>query len=269
MTLNGKPSDIAAGVIVAMAAHVFLGAMFFFAGVAEPDVVTERPLELPVLSTELLMLGEQMPTPGELPRIANPEEAPEVDTNPEPTTAPEEPTAAPDQETVVLNPEPREEPPEEREVENRPQPEERQEREVQPRRDRGETNPNRPTNDDPTIGSPEGFEGGTSLSASAVANQLAPLTRQISGAVRRPNGIPDNEYRRLRVRVEFRVSEIGRITRATVARSSGNRLFDNAVVSAFNSFRMGSSRLQINSITNEDLRNSIIRSGGVIEITGR
>lgn len=268
MTPRADIPEITTGVVAALVAHAVLVGLIVFAQV-DGEGEEHAPIELPVMETELLMLGEQMPQEGMMPRMANPEEAPQNSERVAVEEIPEE-TQLPDQETVVLEREV--EAREERRTENRPDPTpERRNTEARERQNRGENNPNRPANNDPTIGSRDGFAGGTSLSASAQANQLAPISTQIGRAVRRPASIPESEFRRLSCRVSFRVSEIGRVLPSSwdVEQSSGNRQFDMAVISALNSFSRGSSRLQLNRITNEDLRAEVIRRGFVITIRGR
>ena len=267
MTPRADIPEITTGIVAALAAHAILVGIILFANFGPEEA--HAPVVLPVLETELLMLGEQMPEEGMLPRMANPEEAPQDSVREVVEEVPEE-TALPDQETVVIEREPEPEP-EVRPVENRPDPTPRPREEAAERQDRGETNPHRPTNDDPTTGSREGFAGGTSLSATAVANQLAPISAQIGRAVRRPASIPEAEFRSLSCSVSFRVSELGRVLPGSwdIERSSGNRLFDAAVQNALNSFSRGSSRLQLQRITNADLRSAVIRRGFEITIRGR
>ncbi len=246
---------------VAHAALLFL--LFVATGPAEDE--TPETISLPIISAEMLMLGDVMPVDGELPWIANPEEAPSEDNQLEPAPVPEEETTLPQQETVVLNPEPA--PAQTVREENRARPEERQP-EREERRDRGETNPNRPTNERPRMGSTEGSEGGTSLSASAMRNQFAGLVRQFGRAMRRPSGITDAEYRTLEAMVHIRCTEAGRITAWEFVDRSGNRLFDSAVESMLNRFRLGSDRLQLSSVSNDELRERMIREGFRIPVRG-
>lgn len=271
MTPRTDTSGIASGLLCSLVAHVAMFGLILIANASGDSSPEEAPFELPVLSTELLMLGEQMPEEGMLPRIANPEEAPQVDDNVAPPEVPEEETALPDQEEVVLEREPVPEPPEreERREENRPNPEPQPERDAPPRRDRGETNPNRPTNNDPRVGSTEGFAGGTSLSAAAQRNQLAPITAQLSRALQRPTAIDDATYRSLSAVVQFRVSEAGRVLDWQILEPSGNQLFDAAVSRMLNTFKLGSSRLNLSVVTNDEFREAIIRRGFQTTVQGR
>ena len=258
----GRNPEIAFGVLLTIVAHAaFVGLLSLVAGFGgdEPDTIL-----LPVVSTELLMLGDVMPEDGELPWIANPEPAPQ---NPEPAeapTPPEEETTLPQQETVVLNA-----PAEAEQVreENRPVPEQSNP-ERAPRQDRGETNENRPTNDRPRMGSPDGYVGGTSLSAQALQNQFAGLVAQLGRALRRPSSIPDAEYRRLEALIQIRTTSEGRITNWEFVESSGNQIFDSAVSSMLNRFRTGSDRLRLSTVSNEDLRARMISEGFRIPVRG-
>lgn len=270
MTPRADMPSVFSGVALSLVAHVGIIALMVLANFGSDEPAGPDPFELPVIETELLMLGEQMPEDGMLPRMANPEEAPQVDDNPAPPEIPEEETALPDQETVVIEREAEPEPePEPRREENRPNPEREQPRDAPERRDRGETNPNRPTNNDPRLGSREGFAGGTSLSEAAQRNQLAPIASQLARALSRPAGIDDSTYRRLSCDVRFRVSEAGRVLDWTIVDPSGNELFDAAVTRMLNTFRFGSARLNLNAVTNEQFRAEIVRRGFVTTVRGR
>lgn len=253
------------GIALTFVAHAALFALLLMVNGFGGEDDEEQGVLLPVVSTELLMLGDVMPEDGELPWIANPEQGPEVDDNPEPAPVPEEETTLPQQETVVLD---SDAPAEQVREENRPAPEEHRP-ELAERRDRGESNPNRPTNDRPRMGSPDGFEGGTSLSAQAMQNQFAGLVAQLGRALRRPSSISDSEYRNLEATVYIRCTSEGRITRWEFVEESGNRAFDGAVESMLNRFRMGSERLRLSSVSNEDLRNRMVSEGFRIPVQGR
>lgn len=251
------------GLALTSAAHLAFVGLLLMVDVFGDD--EPQGVLLPVISAELLMLGDQMPEDGELPWIANPEPAPQQDDNPEPAPVPEEETTLPQQETVVITPDPA--PPQQVREENRAQPEERQP-DRQERRDRGETNPNRPTNERPRMGSPDGFAGGTSLSASALQNQFAGLVAQLGRALRRPSSITDAEYASLEAVVYIRTSVEGRVLSWEFVESSGNRAFDSAVESMLNRFRMGSDRLRLSTVSNEDLRNRMVAEGFRIPVKG-
>lgn len=217
------------------------------------------------IEAELLMYGEVMPLDGQLPWIPNPEPAPPDAQPPEPDEVIPPETSRPQQEVVRPVPEPPPQPVERRPEENRPRPEPQQ-REAPPARDRGPTNPNRPTNSDPLIGSRDGFVGGTSLSESALRNQYARIVQQLSRAIRRPAGVPESEYNRLRLRVYIRATDAGRISSWEVLEGSGNPMFDAAVESALNSFRVGSQRLELSTL-NPEIRQRFIAHGLNLTIT--
>jgi outer membrane biosynthesis protein TonB len=256
---------IAVGAGTTFFVHAAFIGLFLLANVFGDEEAESQTL-VPVISAELLMFGDVMPNPGELPWIANPEEAPQDDRNPEPAPVPETETALPDQEVVVLNQEPVPQQ-ERRREENRARPEESP-RDAPERRDRGETNPNRPTNTRPRVGSPDGFVGGTSLSAEAQANQFAELVRQLSRALRKPAALSDAEYRRLSADVRVRVTADGRVTSWDFVGRSGNGAFDDAVESMLGRFKLGTDRLRIASITNAELREAVIRQGFQIPVRG-
>lgn len=255
---------MAFGAALTFLAHVVLFAMLFFVN-PMGDGEEADGVVLQVIETELLMYGEVMPTEGELPWIANPEEAPQ-ESDPEPAPVPEEETTLPEQETVVVEPEPVAEAvvvPQE----NRPEPVEHRP-ELEQRPDRGETNTNRPENQRPTMGSQEGFRGGTSLSASALANQFAGIVNQLKRTLRRPAAIPSDEYESLEATVWVRCTGSGQITEWEFERRSGNRLFDAAVESMLNRFRMGSDRLRLSSVSNVAVREQMVSDGFRIPIQG-
>ncbi len=253
------------GAALTFLAHVLLFAMLFFVNPLGEGEDEEDGVVLSVIETELLMYGEVMPDDGELPWIANPEEAPQ-ESDPEPAPIPEEETTLPEQETVVIEPEPVAEPSEVVQ-ENRPDPVEHRP-ELAERQDRGETNPNRPENQRPTMGSQDGFQGGTSLSASALANQFSGIVRQLSRALRRPASIPSDEYERLEATVWVRCTGSGQITEWEFEDRSGNRVFDAAVESMLNRFRMGSDRLRLGSVSNAEVREQMVSDGFRIPVRG-
>ena len=71
MTPRADIPEITTGIVAALAAHAILVGIILFANFGPEEA---HALVLPVLETELLMLGEQMPEEGMLPRMANPEE---------------------------------------------------------------------------------------------------------------------------------------------------------------------------------------------------
>jgi outer membrane biosynthesis protein TonB len=264
---DNTTAEIVLGVICTGVVHTGLIVLLLFMRGGAVMVEEEPETRIEYITTELLMYGEVMPDDGQLPWIPNPEPAPEDALPPEPDEVLPEVTARPEQETVVLEPEVVPDPPAEpTPTENRAQPEPR-EREAPPRRDRGDTNPNRPTNTDPTIGSQDGFVGGTSLSESALRNQFSIIASQISREVRRPAGISDADYRRLSARVHIRVNDRGQITSYEFQSDgrSGNAMYDGSVEAALNSFRQGRNRLQLNSL-NPEVRTRLISNGIIINV---
>jgi outer membrane biosynthesis protein TonB len=263
-TVTDTP-EVLAGVVASVVAHIVIAAMVLVASFAKPDAADEADTN--VLAGEVLMLGEVMPLPGELPWIANPEPAPENAPPPEPNQPIPEQTAAPDQEVVRLNQQPPPEQAPERPQENRVQPQPTP-RDAPPRPDRGETNPNRPTNSDPRIGSTEGFAGGTSLSEDALRNQYAIIQAQIQRAMTRSRAISDSEYARLVARVEIRATAQGRISSWEFLDRSGNVLFDSSIETALNSFREGSQRLNLAAL-NVEVRDRFVNNGLRLNIRGQ
>lgn len=252
--------EIVGGVALAAVSHAALIALLVLATGLSSDEGTPLELDGEIVSAELLMWGEVMPEDGQLPWIANPEPAPPDALPPQPDDPPEQETTAPPQEVVDPTPPDNAEVRlENEEPENQAQPEDRQP-EAAPRRDRGETNPNRPTNNDPVMGSPDGYVGGTSLSADAQRNAWAQIITTISSEVRRPSTIPDSVYATLSARVHIRVTTEGRISSWNFLDRSGNTSFDAAVETALNVFRRGRARLPLSSLPPE-LREAFIANG--------
>lgn len=255
---HGKTgAELATGLLLTAFAH---GLVLFFALAApgnEPAAAAPAPV---VIEAELLKWGEVMPKDGQLPWIANPEPA-EKPEEPE-EVKPEEPkeTAPPDEETVALKPLP-EEPKKPRKETLEQQPKKETPKETSPRPYRGETNPLRPTNNLPVLGSANGFQGGTSLSAQAISNQMARITAQLQRALRAPAGLSPGECRTLSATVYVRVTVQGRISTCDIRSSSGNALFDGAVRTMCSRYSMGQSRLDLNSITDAGLREQIEKAG--------
>jgi outer membrane biosynthesis protein TonB len=261
---TGDTPEVLAGVAVSVAAHIVIGVMVFVATWQQAAEADEADANM--MAGEVLMLGEVMPLPGELPWIANPEPAPENAPPPEPNQPPPEQTAVPDQEVVRLNPEPPPEQTPERPQENRVE-QTQAPQDAPPRPDRGETNPNRPTNADPRIGSTEGFAGGTSLSEDALRNQYSIIQAQIQRAMTRSRAISDSDYARLSARVEIRATSQGRISSFEFLERSGNVLFDSSIETALNSFREGSARLNLAAL-NPEVRDRFVSNGLRLNIRG-
>lgn len=252
--------EIVGGVLLAAVSHGVLIALLVLATGLTSDTGEALEVDGQIVSAELLMWGEVMPEDGQLPWIANPEPAPPDALPPQPDDPPEADTTAPQQE--VVNPTPPDDAEvhlEEEDTDNQARPEEHRP-EATPRRDRGESNPNRPTNNDPVMGSPDGYVGGTSLSADAQRNAWAQIITTISSEVRRPSTIPDSVYPTLSARVHIRVTTDGRISSTRFLEPSGNSSFDAAVESALNVFRRGRARLPLHTLPPE-LREAFIADG--------
>jgi outer membrane biosynthesis protein TonB len=251
-------AEFTAGVVVTVLAHGALVALLAVSAGSQ-DQAAPSTDELPVIALELLQWGEAMPNPRALPEIANPEDAPqERDDTPPPVEPPPPQTALPQQEEVVLQPTPPQ--PERQPEENRAQPRE-QPRDAPARTDRGPTERRRPTNTSPIPGDPTGVRGGTSLSESALARQLATIVRQLNEQVRRPSTLTEDQWRALYALVHIRMNADGQITAFRFVDASGNRAFDSAVRSGFNRFQQGSLRLQVSTVTDQALRNILLNQG--------
>lgn len=235
----------------------------------------EERMLLPVITADLLRLGEVMPEPGQLPELHNPPPAP---SSPTPSVArtPERAAQAPPEpapvarEEVVLQREPAE--PSET---PRPQRETQRPTVETPRPSSGDDqrsgtvgvhDPSRPVTDGPAIGSPDGFAGGLSLSDSALRNQFSRIQSQLNQAFERPSGLSDDQLRGLRTEIFIRVTAQGRIAEFRIVRSSGNNAFDFRVRQMANRFREGPDRLDLQSITNDALRQDLIQRGFIARI---
>src|SRR5690625_229196 len=216
-----------------------------------------------VIETELLRWGEVEPDMKSLPNIANPRPGKgEVDVENLPEETQEAPT-----ETVDLHPEPTENPvdlPTERRAEIK-----EQDANLPQAADRGATNPHRPTNDLPLEGFADGYRGGTSLSASAQRNMLARIQEQLQSAFSPPRSLSDDQLQRLSVRFHVRIAKDGQVLGWDVLQSSGNRQFDTAAAMTLNRFKNGSSRLDMDSITDTDFRALVEAKGLPIVMVGQ
>lgn len=216
-----------------------------------------------VIETELLRWGEVEPDDTQMPTIANPRPGQGDATSDE---LPEETQEAPT-ETVDLNPKPTEEGAEDIPTERRPE-EKEQDADLPQASDRGETNPHRPTNDLPIEGFADGYQGGTSLSPSAQRNMLARIQEQLQSAFRPPRSLSDAQLQRLGVRFHVRIAKDGQVLGWDILEASGNRQFDTAAEVTLNRFKNGSSRLDMDSITDADFRKLVEEKGLPIVMVG-
>jgi hypothetical protein len=261
-----ESSSVFMGIMVTTVVHIFLTGVLLFAALTSGSDDAAATEEMPVITMELLQWGEAMPNPNALPEIANPEEAPEDAVLPEPDPPPEE-TSLPQQEIVNLAQPPRENP-EQRPEENRAV-EQPQNPDAAPRTDRGETERRRPTNTTPIPGNPGGVIGGTSLSDSALARQLAGIVRQVNNEVRRPSTLTQAEWTSLWSLVHIRFTQEGQITRIVFRDGTENRAFRMAVTHGLNRFKDGSLRLQLSSVSDTQLRELLLQHGLGLYITPR
>ena len=67
----------------------------------------------------------------------------------------------------------------------------------------------------------------------------------------------------------MRCTPSGQITDWDFEERSGNRLFDSAVERMLNRFHMGDDRLRLSTVTNDQLRNSMISRGFTVPIRAR
>ncbi len=266
MTRGIEIDALAAGSALTVLVHVCVVVGLVAVSGHEAEAVVPEPEMLPVIDMELLRWGEEMPAENALPVIANPVPAP---MRPEPPSPPQ-PNAEPAPTETVNLAEPSDAAPErdERPREQRPVEIERS-NDAPVAAYRGPTNPNRPTNDAPIQGSPDGFHGGTSLSATAQRNLLARIQAQLQRAFRPPRSIPDDELRSLEIEVRIRVAPDGQVTGWRVRTPSGNALFDSSALATLNRFKVGRDRLDLSSITDDALRARIESDGFTVRMVGR
>jgi protein TonB len=249
MRRSNQPTSfflIAFGIFLTLLFHGALIGGYLYWQSTRAQAAEQPPEHLEFERVELLMYGEVMPDPHELPVLPNPapEERPEevVQIHPEPQP---EQTPEPQPEDVPVNRQHEETPPD------------------QPR-DSSRHNPNRPTNTEPLVGSREGVRGGTSLSAQALNNLWAPTVRAIQREMGRPGGVTDEEIQHLQASIHIYFNTDGRILRYTWENHSGNNQFDSAVERAVNAFRLGSRRLPLP--TNQQALNQAIDAGITITV---
>ncbi|MCA9561836.1 MAG: hypothetical protein KC561_00035 [Myxococcales bacterium] len=226
-----KGPDFTLGILLAAAIHA--GIFYWLSTEDWTDYLDDEAEEVIPLNfepVELLMWGEEMPNPNELPVIANPDQETQeeevVDLQPEP----------PDPEEVAVVQEEEEELPVEREPE---------EREEEQRRDNQLHNPDRPVNNEPIQGSQDGTRGGNSLSESALANVFSQLQGQINRSIRPPRSLSASQLATMSGRIRIHINTDGRILRYSWVERTGNRALDGAVEQGLNTFRLGSSRLRL------------------------
>jgi hypothetical protein len=254
--------EFAFGVMATLVVHAALLVAALVMSVPEPEEA--RSFKAPVIDVELLKWGEVMPEDGQLPWIANPEPAEPTEEAP-PASDPKQAQAPPDEETVELEPKPDEAPKPRREerLEQQPKP---TPRDAPPTTFRGPTDPSRPTNNLPVMGSRDGVQGGTSLSAEAQRNQFSRIVAQLQRVLRKPANTSDTECARLAARVKLRVTVQGRISQCDLDAPTGNPLFDSSVRTMCNAFMLGQRRLDLGSITDEALREDIERRGFIANV---
>lgn len=215
-----------------------------------------------ILETELLRWGEVEPDDTQMPTIANPREGQGESAQEE---LPEETQEAPT-ETVDLSQQPSDSA-EDIPTTRRPE-EQEQKADVPQASDRGETNPHRPTNDLPIEGFADGYQSGTSLSPSAQRNMLARIQEQLQSAFRPPRSLSDAELKRLGIRLHVRIAKDGQVLGWDILEASGNRQFDTAAEVTLNRFKNGSSRLDMDSISDADFRKLVEEKGLPIVMVG-
>ncbi|MBN1947875.1 MAG: TonB C-terminal domain-containing protein [Bradymonadales bacterium] len=257
MRKRSDPLLLIWGVFFTLAIHMGIVAVYLLWSETESQAVEpQQPPEwMRFEAVELLMWGEVMPNPHRLPIMPNP--APEerqqevVAVDPTPQN--------PSEDAVALSVSDQEDPdrPTQRESRRREEPDQR--------RDSARHNPNRPINNEPLWGSPDGFRGGTSLSPTALANLFGPVQEQIQRAFRAPSSLSADDLRRLEGRVRVFVNREGRITHFAWDSRSGNSAFDAAAESALNRFRLGSDRLRL-PFDNEVAMEQAVQRGFIVII---
>lgn len=247
---TNRSPEITIGIILTVLIHALPIAIyqneetFGCGGVASADVESDDLL--PVVSMELLRWGEVMPDENELPWISNP--APEE--RPEDVVVIED-----DTDTVVV---------EEEEIDRDDRVEDEEDDDEDVPEDTERHNEHRPTNDDPELGSPDGWRGGTSLSDSAVSNFLSEIQSQIQRHYRAPSSLSSDQLEELEASIHIEIDATGRIIHYRIRRSSGSDAFDASAEMAVNHFSRGSARLRLPP--NEEFREMILEHGILITL---
>lgn len=249
------------GVILTLMVH--LGGLVILRLSETPAALDDVSQEAFVIETELLRWGEVEPDMQALPSIANPRPG-EGERQEE--VFPEETQEIPT-ETVDLQPVD-EDAGSEDNTERRPK-EVAQDANLPRASDRGATNPHRPTNDLPIEGFRDGYRSGTSLSPSAQRNMLARIQEQLQGAFSPPRSLSDDQLQGLSVRFHVRIAKDGQVLGWEVLESSGNRQFDTAAAMTLNRFRNGTSRLDMDSISDANFRSLVEAEGLPIVMLGQ
>lgn len=250
------------GAALTLLLHVGILVLLRYGDRAQPDEDAPSQ-EAFVIETELLRWGEVEPDDTSMPTIANPRPGQgEVNVEELPEETQEAPT-----ETVDLNPAPSDAA-EDIPTERRPE-EKEQKQDVAQAADRGQTNRHRPTNDLPIEGFGDGYRSGTSLSPSAQRNMLARIQEQLQEAFSPPRSLSDEQLQRLSIRLHVRIAKDGQVLGWEVLQPSGNRQFDTAAAMTLNRFKSGSSRLEMDSISDVDFRALVEAKGLPIVMVGQ
>lgn len=244
---GGEGLLFASSVVFTALVHVSLVAILLISGDQDEAEAAVEPELMVFEEVELLKWGEVMPDPNELPTISNPAEETR------------------EQDVVHLNQdEAISEPQQDEDPEARPEEEEPEEEQ---RQDNSRHNQHRPTNNEPIQGSPDGYQGGTSLSATAMANLFGPVQLQIQRAVRPPASLSQAQLEEMEGIVTIYVTREGRIRRYVWRTRTGNAAYDGTIERALERFRVGSERLRLPT-HNEAAMNQAVEHGFRITVRG-
>ncbi len=245
-----------------------------FTGMAMAGLIDVEPPppDLPAVDVELVQmipkLGSKPPEPEALPRIVQP--AP-----PPPPTDDEISLSREKEEQLERERQQKEQ--ERIEAERRKQEEEEQRREDEARRRREEDRRRRKAmqealdravdpraDDEDAPGFEEGSAVGNSLDPNSLRNKqlyIARLMVALKSQFEVPSVIPDDVRKRLKATVSFKINAGGKVVgEPRLVRSSGNKFFDDAALSAVRKFGPGSA-LRIPLPTDPELKKSVLRQG--------
>ena len=245
---SGDGFLFACGVVFTALVHLALVAVLLISGKQDEAEAAVEPELMVFDEVELLKWGEVMPDLDELPTIANPAE----ETRQQDVVHLDRDDAISEQEE--------EENPEARQEEEEP--------EEDRRTDSSRHNPNRPDNDELIQGSPDGYQHGTSLSSTAMANLFGRVQQQIQSAVRPPSTLSQAQLNEMEGVITIYVTAEGRITRYVWRSRTGNGAYDRAIERALDGFSVGSRRLNLPT-HHEAAMQQAIRHGFRITVSGR
>ena len=217
---------------------VAISSLFLF-GFVQPN--EEPPMIVDAALVEMAKLGDVLPDPKKLVRI---EASKSIEKQPEKTTSLSRRLKKKKKKKPKIKPKKKKKP--------KPQPKKKKKPKEKPKEDRkekkkkadinslldDELDDERADNDDRRIGFRGGHARGRSHDPNATKRNYAfELSAALRPHLKVPEVISNEERRGLQTKVSFKVSKKGKVVgKPRIKRSSGNRLFDNAALTAINYF---------------------------------